>query len=81
MELTLLSDDQYKRLKLAQDLIADVQIEILKADEKLPKDDRTGEWIHLYRIRQPLVEFVYYRRPESWPTINQQVETRLASGI
>jgi hypothetical protein len=81
MQQTLLTDDQYKRLKLAEDLIADVQIELLKEDNKLPESTRTGDWIYLYRLRQPLGEFVYNRRPESWPAINIQVERRLASGI
>ena len=47
-----ISEEQQKRLEQAYALIADVQIEMLKAEAE--SDDIQGEWQTLFRIRAEL---------------------------
>ena len=60
-----LTEDQYQILSRAAGLLADVQVELLKADEKLAKEKRTDGWRVLYRLRCDLGTFMYAWRPEA----------------
>lgn len=53
------TDEQLEKLKQAQGLIADVQIELLKKDEALPKEQRLDDWQPLFQIRSRLNEEIY----------------------
>lgn len=54
-----LSKSQQKKLKQAQILLGDVQVEMLQADDKLPKELKTDNWRRLYRIRCELGEEIF----------------------
>lgn len=49
-----LTPEQRIKLKKAEELIADVQVELLLSDEKLPVEERTDNWRKLYSIRVDL---------------------------
>lgn len=63
-----LTPEQYMKLKIAEDLIGDVQVELAKEDDRRPRDQRTEEWRELYRVRCDFGRFVYNRRAEDWQT-------------
>jgi len=52
-----LTREQDKALREASDLISRVQVELLVAEEKLPKDERSEGWRELYRLRIELANF------------------------
>lgn len=58
----IITAELLEKLKKAQGLIADVQIALLKADEKLPKDKRLDDWQPLFQIRSRLNEEIYRLR-------------------
>ena len=60
-----LTEEQYQVLSRAAGLLADVQIELLKADEKLPRENRTEGWRMLYRLRCELGQYMFDHRPEA----------------
>ncbi len=51
---TQLTAEQQAKLKKAQELLGDVQVELCLADEKLPKEERTDNWRQLFSIRGDL---------------------------
>jgi hypothetical protein len=51
--------EQLEKLKQAQRLIAEVQIEMLQKEDKLPVDERSEEWQRLFGIRAQLGREVY----------------------
>lgn len=57
----ILTTEQQKKLRDAEILIAQVQIELLKADEHKPLPDRDGWWRTLYGIRINLAGFMHAR--------------------
>jgi len=56
---SVLTEEQQTKLKKAEDLLGDVQVELAQADAKLPKDQRTENWRQLYHIRVELGQEVY----------------------
>jgi hypothetical protein len=54
MYIRRLTPEQKKKLDEAERLLAEVQIEMLNEDEKLPKWERTGNWRSLYSVRTKL---------------------------
>ena len=52
-----LTPAQSTALRAANDLISGVQVELLVASEKLPKDERPEDWRELYRLRIELANF------------------------
>lgn len=54
MYLRHITEEQKKKLDQAASLLAEVQIEILREDEKRPKAERTGRWRLLYGVRVDL---------------------------
>lgn len=56
----ILTPEQAMKLKQAATLLAEVQIDMLKADEAKPQDQRDDQWRRLYRVRCELGELVYW---------------------
>ena len=57
---TQLTTEQQAKLKKAEDLIGEVQVELLHADDKLPKEQRTENWRGLYSVRCDLARICFH---------------------
>lgn len=67
MKTNTLSADHYAKLRKADDLLGQVQVELCKADRAAKDEDNT--WRKLYAIRCALAREIYERRPDNWAKI------------
>lgn len=51
MKIRGITEEQKKKLDEAQRLLTEVHIEMSREEDKLQKDERSGNWKLLYRIR------------------------------
>lgn len=51
MKIRGITEEQKKKLDEAQRLLTEVQIEMSREEDKLPKHERNGNWKLLYRVR------------------------------
>lgn len=57
-----LTEEQRLALSHASSILCDVQIQLLRADEALPKEQRNDFWRELFSIRSDLNVFRYIHR-------------------
>lgn len=59
MKIRGITEEQKKKLEMAQFLLAEVQIEMLTEDEAKGKRESNGNWRLLYRVRVDLTEAMW----------------------